>query len=182
MQIAFTPVLGFVAASGTGKTTLLTSLLPYLSQQGLRVGAIKHTHHDFDIDLPGKDSYRLRAAGAKTVSLVSRQRRAVITEKTSIQEPRLIDELRYLESTELDLILVEGFKSEFFPKIELHRSELGHPLLFPDDPNIIAVATDIPIDLPASLVALDINAPNLIAQFIIQWRTLAKPHPALASP
>ena len=116
------PILGFVAASGTGKTTLLTQLIPILKQSGLRIGLIKHSHHDFEIDQPGKDSFRLREAGASSVMLVSRYRRAMITELTPEQELRLDDQLKQFDQTELDLILVEGFKAENFPKIELHRS------------------------------------------------------------
>ena len=160
-------MLGFAAFSGTGKTTLLTYLIPILKQRGLRIGLIKNSHHDFQIDQPGKDSFRLRAAGASPVMLVSAHRRAIITEITPEREPRLDDELKQFDQSELDLILVEGFKAERFPKIELHRPSLNKPLLFPNDPDIIAIASDESLDRPDYLVWLDINQPELIAAFIL---------------
>ncbi len=161
------PLLGFAAFSGTGKTTLLTRLLPLLREQGLRVGVIKHAHHRFDIDQPGKDSHRLRQAGANPVMVVSRKRRAVIHEYPDRGEVNLFDQLPYLGEVELDLILVEGFKHAPIAKIELHRPRLGHPLLFPDDPHVIAVATDAPLAVPCPLPQLDLNRPERIAEFIL---------------
>ncbi|MFZ2405865.1 MAG: molybdopterin-guanine dinucleotide biosynthesis protein B [Methylobacter sp.] len=166
MLSAKVPVLGFAAASGTGKTTLLTRLIPILKQNGLRIGLIKHSHHDFEIDRPGKDSFRLREAGASPVLLVSRYRRAIITEFTPEQEPRLDDQLKQFDQSELDLILVEGFKAEKFPKIELHRPSLGKPLLYPNDPDIIAIATDAVLVTPAYLTQLELSRPERIAEFI----------------
>jgi len=167
MKNAHVPILGFAAFSGTGKTTLLTKLIPLLKNHGLRVALIKHSHHNFEIDKPGKDSYRLREAGATPVMLVSSHRRAIITEFDSIIEPKLDDQLKTLDQSNLDLILVEGFKAEVFPKIELHRPSLGKPLIFPDDPSIIAIATD-GMDLAlSSPTHLDINNPQLIAEFVI---------------
>jgi len=166
MQNARIPVLGFVAASGTGKTTLLTELIPLLKQDGLRIGLIKHSHHDFEIDQPGKDSFRLRKAGASPVMLVSRYRRAIITEFAPEQEPRLDDQLKQVDQSELDLILVEGFRTEQFPKIELHRPSLEKPLLYPNDPDIIAIATDAALDVPDYLPQLELNRPEIIAAFI----------------
>lgn len=163
------PVLGFAAFSGTGKTTLLTQLIPALNLRGLRVGLIKHSHHDFEIDQPGKDSFRLRAAGASPVLLVSKYRRAIITEFSTHAEPTLPEQLKCLEQEELDLILVEGFRDESFPKIELHRSTLDNPLLYPNDPHIIAIASDVELTTPAHLVTLDINRPEQIADFIHQY-------------
>lgn len=161
------PVLGFVAASGTGKTTLLSQLIPLLKQRGLRVGLIKHSHHDFDIDQPGKDSFRLRQAGASPVLLVSQYRRAMITEFTPAEEPRLADQIKQFNQAELDLILVEGFRVERFPKIELHRAELQQPLLYPSDPNIIAIATDVVLETPDYVAQLELNRPETIAAFIL---------------
>jgi molybdopterin-guanine dinucleotide biosynthesis protein B len=167
MQNAKIPILGFAAYSGTGKTTLLTQLIPTLTDRGLRIGLIKHSHHNFQIDQPGKDSFQLRQAGASPVMIVSRDRRAIITEIKPEREPALNEELTHFDQSELDLILVEGFKAEKFPKIELHRASLEKPLLYPDDPNIIALASDCSLQIPDYLVKLDINQPNMIADFIL---------------
>ncbi|CAG1021364.1 Molybdopterin-guanine dinucleotide biosynthesis adapter protein [Patescibacteria group bacterium] len=161
------PIIGFTAASGTGKTTLLTQLIPLLKQRGLRVGLIKHSHHDFEIDYSNKDSFRLRQAGASPVLLVSPYRRVIITETPEHQEPVLNKQLTFLNQSELDLILVEGFKHETFIKIELHRPALNHALLYPNDRHIIAVASDEPIDLPDYLTLLDLNQVAQIADFML---------------
>lgn len=167
MKNAKVPILGFAAASGTGKTALLTQLIPILKAKGLRVGLIKHSHHNIQIDQPGKDSYRLREAGATPVMLVSSHRRAVITEFDTIAEPVLDEQLLAFDQSNLDLILVEGFKQTRFPKIELHRSILSQPMLYPNDPDIVAIASDSAIDLPAAMTLLDLNRPDLIAGFVI---------------
>jgi molybdopterin-guanine dinucleotide biosynthesis protein B len=170
MNNAKVPILGFAAFSGTGKTTLLTQLIPILRAQGIRIGLIKHSHHNIQIDQPGKDSYRLREAGASPVMLVSSHRRALITEFANIKEPVLDDELlAFDQSSGLDLILVEGFKATAFPKIEVHRQELNKPFLYPDDPDIIAVASDVKLELPPNLHWLDLNQPEQVAQFIVQY-------------
>ncbi|RFA31132.1 molybdopterin-guanine dinucleotide biosynthesis protein B [Alkalilimnicola ehrlichii] len=163
---ALKPLLGFAAYSGTGKTTLLRELIPLLTAHGIRLSLIKHAHHNFDIDRPGKDSYELRKAGASQVLVCSAYRTAMVTEHPQPTEPRLADQLARLDQTGTDLILVEGFKSEHFPKIELWRPELGHPPRHPSDPAIVAVATDAPEQLDTSLPILDINAPDAIARFI----------------
>lgn len=168
MLNANVPLLGFAAFSGTGKTTLLAQLIPILKRQGLRVGLIKHGHHDFDIDYPGKDSFRLREAGASPVMIVSSKRRAIITEISPEREPSLDEQLRHFDQSQLDLLLVEGFKAEAFPKIELHRPSLNKPLLYPDDGGIIAIASDAPLPVPNNLPLLDINKPEMIAGFIIR--------------
>ena len=160
------PLLGFAAFSGTGKTTLLTRLIPLLKAEGLRIGLIKHAHHAFDIDHPGKDSYELRRAGATPVMVVSRRRRAIVYEYPDQGEVDLAGQLAYLATADLDLILVEGFKHAPIPKIELHRPSLGKPLLFPDDPHVIAVASDAPLPRPCPLPLLDLNRPRDIADFI----------------
>ncbi|MFI3137505.1 MAG: molybdopterin-guanine dinucleotide biosynthesis protein B [Methylococcaceae bacterium] len=167
MRHAQVPIIGFAAYSGTGKTTLLTQLIPQLKQQGLRVGLIKHSHHSFDIDHPGKDSFRLREAGAATVMLVSSRRRAIMTEFAQATDPDLDEQLSALNQSQLDIILVEGFKQAAFPKIELYRPVLNHPLLYPTDANIIAIATDTPLLTPAHLPVLDINQPLEITRFIL---------------
>ncbi|MCW8946646.1 MAG: molybdopterin-guanine dinucleotide biosynthesis protein B [Sedimenticola sp.] len=169
-MIAFPlPLIGFSAFSGTGKTTLLTRLLPLLKQQGFRVGAIKHAHHRFEIDHPHKDSYRLRKSGADQMLVASRNCIAMITEREDQQaEPELADLLKALDSSTLDLVLVEGFKREHFPKIELHRPSLGKKLLYPDDPNIIAIATDDRLSTtPCHIPVLDLNNPSEIIAFLI---------------
>ena len=168
MQHAYIPILGFAAFSGTGKTTLLAQIIPLLKQQGLRIALIKHSHHNFQIDQPGKDSFRLRQAGATPVMLISSHRRAIITEFASVQEPKLDDQLKLFDQAELDLILVEGFKSEAFPKIELHRAIMNKPLLYPNDPNIIAIASDTQLLTPDRISQLDINQPNMIVEFILK--------------
>jgi molybdopterin-guanine dinucleotide biosynthesis adapter protein len=168
MKNAKVPVLGFAAFSGTGKTTLLAQLIPLLKAHGLRIGLIKHSHHNIQIDQPGKDSFRLREAGASPVMLVSSHRRAIITEFQTVAEPVLDEQLLAFDQSGLDLILVEGFKATRFPKIELHRPSLNKPLLYPNDLSIIAIASDSPLNIPASvLVQLDIKRPKQIADFII---------------
>jgi len=163
------PIIGFCAWSGTGKTTLLTKLLPILVAQGLRVAVVKHAHHNFDIDHPGKDSFELREAGASQMLITSRKRMAIITEfEEDRAEPSLRDALDQLNMQQLDLILVEGFKHESYPKIELHRPELKKPLMFPDDPNIIAIASDAAIIENRNILPkLNLNNPQQIAQFIV---------------
>lgn len=167
------PLLGFCAyGSGIGKTTLLTSLIPVLTAHGLRISVIKHAHHSFDIDHPGKDSFRLREAGAVQMLLGSRHRWALMTELSRInngrdKEPALADLLPHIDSTLADLIVVEGFKHEAIPKIEIYRPNLNKPLLANNDDNVIAVASDGAVD--TKLPVLDLNNPQQIAQFILQW-------------
>ncbi|MGY3901349.1 molybdopterin-guanine dinucleotide biosynthesis protein B [Aeromonas lusitana] len=141
------PLLGFVAWSGTGKTTLLEQLIPLLTRRGLRLGVLKHTHHQFDMDKPGKDSYRLRKAGAGQVMAASSLRHALIRE-TPEGEPSFADLLASFDWSRLDLLLIEGFKHEHFPKIELHRAALGRPLMYPSDPDVIALVSDEPHETP----------------------------------
>lgn len=160
------PVIGFCAYSGTGKTRLLKRVLPLLREQGSRVGVIKHTHHDFDIDQPGKDSYELRKAGAAQMLVASGRRWALMVETVGEGDPVLQQMLNRMDQSQLDLIIVEGFKHESFPKIELHRPELGKPLLFPDDPDVIAVASNTPAFYTTDLPLLDIDDPAAIARFI----------------
>ncbi len=161
------PVLGFAAYSGMGKTTLLTKILPILRGHGLRVGVIKHAHHDFDIDTPGKDSYRLRRAGANEMLIASNKRWALMVDRDLSGDPMLAEMLDRLDLTMLDLVLVEGFKHEAIPKIELHRPSLGKPLIFPQDEDVIAVATDGELSRETELPVLDINNIPRIAEFIL---------------
>lgn len=169
----FCPILGFAAFSGTGKTTLLVKILPLLKDCGFRVALIKHAHHDFDIDHPGKDSYELRKAGANPVLIASRQRWALMVEKSG-EEAELGDLLNQLDRAHLDLVLVEGFKHAEYPKIELHRPSLRKPLLYPEDPSIVAIAVDEPLAEVPSIPLLDINSPQDIVDFI-KNRMLTEP-------
>lgn len=166
--MTYPPILGFAAFSGTGKTNLLTELIPLLKQRGLNIGVIKHSHHDFEIDYPGKDSHRLRAAGATPVMIVSPFRRALITEFQPPREMSLLEQLEAFPVSGVDLILVEGFRHESFAKIELHRPSLGKALLYPGDASIIAIASDQPLETPAHLPNLDLNNPAAIAEFVFQ--------------
>lgn len=161
------PVLGFAAWSGTGKTTLLVQLLPRLRAAGLRIGMIKHAHHSFDVDIPGKDSYELRKAGAEQMLVASQRRWALMRELDRPREPALADLLAQLDREKLDLILVEGFRAVAFPKIELHRPSMGKPVLHLQDNSIIAVASDAP--LSTGLPILDLNRPDEIATFVLAW-------------
>ncbi|MET0087501.1 MAG: molybdopterin-guanine dinucleotide biosynthesis protein MobB [Sedimenticola sp.] len=167
MLRAEVPVLGFAAYSGTGKTTLLKQLLPLLRGRGLRVGMIKHAHHDFDIDTPGKDSYELRKAGASEMLIASGKRWALMVDTDGEGDPVLQEMLDRLDQSKLDLVLVEGFKHEAFPKIELHRPALGKPLIFPGDPDVIAVASDDELVCTTELPHLDINDIASIADFVV---------------
>ncbi|END3384517.1 bifunctional molybdopterin-guanine dinucleotide biosynthesis adaptor protein MobB/molybdopterin molybdotransferase MoeA [Vibrio alginolyticus] len=166
------PILGFAAYSGTGKTTLLEALLPKLTEAGLRIGMLKHAHHNFDVDKPGKDSYRLRKAGASQMLIASRNRFALMTET-----PEAEAEFEYLltrfDEDMLDVVLVEGCKNIAFPKIELHREEVGKPWLYPNDENIIAIASDGG-ELDSELPQMNINDLEAIAQFVIQYVQDAK--------
>lgn len=175
MRLHERPVLGCCAFSGTGKTTLLTRLLPLLRERGLRVGVVKHAHHAFDIDHPGKDSHSLRESGASHVVVASARRIASIEERPQRGgEPCLADALARIDAANVDLVLAEGFKAETFPKIELYRPALGKPLLCRRDNNIIAVASDVPIDLPDGVMPLDLNDPETIADFVVEWLELTR--------
>src|SRR3569623_21443 len=137
-------VIGLAGWSGAGKTTLLSRLIPHFNAQGLRVSVIKHAHHQFDVDVPGKDSWRHREAGAAEVLVASTNRWALMHELRGAAEPRLPELLSKLSA--VDLVVVEGFKREPHRKIEVHRAANGKPLLFPDDPGIVAVATDVTVE------------------------------------
>jgi len=175
MRLHERPVLGICAFSGTGKTTLLAKLLPLLRGQGLRLGVVKHAHHDFDIDHPGKDSHTLRESGACQIVIASAKCIASIEERPPRSpKPCLADALARINAANIDLVLAEGFKAETFPKIELHRPSLDKPLLCRQDNNIIAVASDTPMDLPDGVTALDLNDALGIATFINAWLGLMR--------
>lgn len=160
------PCIGFAAYSGTGKTTLLTKLIALFAESNIRTGVIKHAHHSFEIDYPGKDSYRLRMAGASQVLIGSSKRWALISEVS--EDDSLGFYLKNLHQDMLDLILVEGFKPEAIPKIEIHRTVLGHPLLSTDDDSIIAIATDNKAAIHSKLPVFDLDEPGEIVEFIIE--------------
>jgi len=146
-------VIGLAGWSGAGKTTLLTRVIPHLLSEGLRVSVIKHAHHAFDVDVPGKDSWRHREAGAAEVLVSSGKRWALMRELRGAPEPRLPELLATL--SRVDLVVVEGFKSEPHRKIEVHRRANGKPLLFPGDPAISGIATDTAIETALPTAHLD---------------------------
>ncbi|WP_372870548.1 bifunctional molybdopterin-guanine dinucleotide biosynthesis adaptor protein MobB/molybdopterin molybdotransferase MoeA [Shewanella sp.] len=160
------PVLGFCAYSGTGKTTLLLKLIPELNRRGLRLAVIKHAHHDFDVDVPGKDSYELRKAGARQMLVASHVRWALMTEDARDSDPELTHLLEQIEADKVDIVLVEGFKKLALPKVELHRAAHGKPFIHTDDPNILAVACCDDTILPGDTPRLDINNVSNIADFV----------------
>ncbi len=163
------PVLGIAARSGTGKTSLIERLIPALVARGLQVATIKRSHHDFDIDRPGKDSDRMRRAGARQVLLASAHRSALITEGDRRTEPQLPALLLQLDPTALDLVLVEGFRRDPIPKLEVHRRALGQPLLCLEDPCVIAVVTDAPAEIPPGVLALPLEDAGRVAAFVVDW-------------
>ena len=146
-------VIGLAGWSGAGKTTLLTRVIPYLSERGLRVSVIKHAHHAFDVDVPGKDSWRHREAGAAEVLVSSTRRWALMHELRGADEPRLPELLAKL--ARVDLVVIEGFKREPHRKIEVHRAANGKPLLFPDDPGVVGIASDIAVETTLPVAHLD---------------------------
>lgn len=166
-------IFGLAGWSGSGKTTLLTAVMPQLVARGLTVSTIKHAHHEFDIDRPGKDSWRHRQAGAREVMVASSRRWAVMHELRGEPEPPL-DELAARMSP-VDLLLVEGWKHHPHPKIEVHRPSLGKELIFPDDPHVVAIAADDAIAAPIPLLPLGDAA--AVAAFIYEhlgfgsWRS-----------
>lgn len=162
-------VFGFAGWSGSGKTTLIEQVIPLMVARGLRVSIIKHAHHRFDIDKPGKDSWRHREAGASEVLLVSDQRWVLMHELRGEAEPDLHAQLAHLSPC--DLVLVEGFKAVPIPKIEIHRPSVGKPLLYPHNPAIVAVASDDP-ELVTPLPRLNLNDPAAVAEFILHHQGL----------
>lgn len=156
-------VIGFAGWSGSGKTTLIEQVIPLLKAAGKTVSVIKHAHHRVDLDQPGKDSWRHREAGAMEVLVTTDQRWALLHELRDAPEPGIHAHLARMSPC--DLVLVEGFKAAAIPKIEVHRPSVGKALLHPDDPCIIAVASDQPLALP--LPCLDLNDPAAVARFIL---------------
>jgi len=165
-------IFGLAGWSGSGKTTLLAALIPELVAGGLTVSTIKHAHHQFDIDQPGKDSWRHRQAGASEVMVASAKRWAIMRELRDAPEPPL-EEL-VARMSPVDLLLVEGWKRHPHPKLEVHRPSLGKALIYPDDPDVVAIASDEPLAAPIPLLPL--GDAVAIAAFIVdhlgieQWR------------
>ena len=160
---------GFAGWSGSGKTTLIEKLIPRFTARGLRVSLIKHAHHSFDVDHPGKDSYRHRHAGASEVLVTSSRRWVLMHELRGAQEPSFEEQLRHLSPC--DLLIVEGFKHAPIPKLEVWRALTGEPLLHPQDPHIVAVASDTKLE--TKLPLLDLNDDAGIAEFIVKHLELA---------
>jgi len=156
-------VIGIAGFSGSGKTTLIEKMIPVLVRAGLRVSLIKHAHHEFDVDQPGKDSYRHRHAGCVEVLVSSSNRWALMHELRGGAEPTLNEQLKHLSPC--DLVIVEGYKSEPIPKVEVHRREGKTPLLFPRDSHIVAIATDEPLE--TSLPQLPVDDAEAVARFIV---------------
>lgn len=160
-------VFGFCGYSGAGKTTLIEGLIPRFVAQGLKVSLIKHTHHGFDIDQPGKDSWRHREAGAHEVMLLSDQRWVLMHEMRNDPDqppPQLPDMIKHMSPC--DLLILEGFKSSPWDKIEVHRVANGKPLIWPEAPGLVAVVSDQAVDCP--LPQLDINDHTAVAAFVLQ--------------
>jgi len=160
---------GFAGWSGSGKTTLIEKVIPRFVKRGLRVSLIKHAHHTFDVDHPGKDSYRHRHAGATEVLVTSSRRWVLMHELRGAQEPSFDEQVKHFPPC--DLLIVEGFKHAPIPKLEVWRAETGEGLLHPQDPHIVAVASDAKVD--TMLPLLDINDDAGIAEFILKHLKLA---------
>jgi molybdopterin-guanine dinucleotide biosynthesis adapter protein len=160
-------VIGFSGFSGSGKTTLIEKLIGHMRAAGNRVSVVKHAHHEFDVDRKGKDSYRHRKAGAFEIVVASHQRLALIREYEASTEPTVYQLLA--ELSECDWALVEGFKHAGLPKIEIWRAETGEPVRYPDDPNVVAIATDTPdqLPVPTTLPLIDLNNPQAVADFLL---------------
>ena len=169
------PVVGFVGASGSGKTTLITAVLPLLRAEGVRVAVLKHAHCGFDMDRPGKDSYRVREAGASEVLIASRSRWAHLGElEDGLDEPPFRALLERFDPARVDLVLAEGFAREAYPKIEVYRPALGEPpRCWPGDPMVIAVATDAPLAVARPVRRLDLNAPGELVGLLLEYRVEA---------
>jgi molybdopterin-guanine dinucleotide biosynthesis protein B len=158
-------IFGLAGWSGAGKTTLIRRLIPRLVEDGLSVSTLKHAHHNFDVDQPGKDSWEHRQAGARQVLVASRVRWALMSELRDAPEPGLEDLLTRLDP--VDLVLVEGYKRDAHPKLEVWRAANGKPPIFPDDPTVIALATDA-APPGAALPVLDLDDIPAIARFVAE--------------
>jgi molybdopterin-guanine dinucleotide biosynthesis protein B len=162
-------IFGFTGFSGSGKTTLLEQMIPLFVQKGLRVSLIKHAHHQFDVDQPGKDSYRHRQAGCSEVMLVSGTRWALMHELRDEAEPSLDEQIARMSPC--DLLLIEGYKNSDLPKIEIHRPDHVEEMLYPGH-SVVAVASDVALEL--SVPVLDLNSPPAIVDFVLNYTGLNK--------
>jgi molybdopterin-guanine dinucleotide biosynthesis adapter protein len=162
-------VIGFAGWSGSGKTTLIEQLIPWFAAKGLRVSVIKHAHHRFDVDTPGKDSYRHRHAGATEVLITSSRRWVLMHELRGDAEPTLEEQLGQLSPC--DLVLVEGFKQAGIAKIEVFRPALQEPMLAPGDSHIVAIASDAALD--AAVPVLNLNDPPAVGEFVLKFLKLS---------
>lgn len=162
-------IFGFAGYSGSGKTTLIEKLIPLVTQRGLKVSLVKHAHHTFDVDTPGKDSYRHRHAGCSEILITSSRRWVLMHELRGRPEPGLAEHINHISPC--DLLLVEGFKHEHIPKLEVFRAEVGEPLLHPNDGNIIAIASDQRLE--TKLPQFDLNDVGKIADFMLKHVGLA---------
>jgi molybdopterin-guanine dinucleotide biosynthesis protein B len=158
-------IIGLAGWSGSGKTTLVTKVIPRLRARGLEISTLKHAHHAFDVDQPGKDSHRHRMAGATEVLVASGSRWALVHELRGTPEPPLAALLQKLAP--VDLVLIEGYKRERHPKLEIYRAAVGKPLLYPDDPAIVAVASDEPLPR-AGIPVVDLDDIERIADILIR--------------
>jgi molybdopterin-guanine dinucleotide biosynthesis adapter protein len=161
-------IFGFAGWSGSGKTTLIEQLIPRFVKRGLKVSMIKHAHHSFDVDQPGKDSYRHRAAGCSEVMVVSNLRWVLMHELRGEPEPTLEEQIERVSPC--DLLLVEGHKRHPLPKLEVWRKENGKPLLHPTDPHIVAIASDVPVD--TKLPRFDLGDYDGIEGFVLSFNGL----------
>jgi len=158
-------IIGLAGWSGSGKTTLITKLIPHLIGRGVTVSTLKHAHHGFDLDQPGKDSFFHRAAGATEVIISSAKRWAILHELR--EEPEWDLRTLVAKMSRVDLVLVEGFKRDAFPKLEIHRAANGKPLIHPDDPHIVAIASDVPLP-QARIPVIDLNEIEAIADLLLK--------------
>ena len=157
-------IIGLAGWSGSGKTTLVTKLIPRLIARGLRVSTLKHAHHGFDLDQPGKDSFMHRTAGATEVIISSSRRWAILHELRDEPEWDLRDLVAKISP--VDLVLVEGYKRDAFPKLEIHRAENGKPLIHPEDPHVVAIASDVALP-QAKVPVIDLNDIEAIADVLL---------------
>ena len=160
-----TRIIGLAGWSGSGKTTLITKLIPRLIARGVKVSTLKHAHHGFDLDQPGKDSFFHRAAGATEVVISSAKRWAILHELREEAEWDL--GALVAKMSPVDLVLVEGFKRDAFPKLEIHRAANGKPLIHPQDPHVVGLATDVVLP-GVKIPVIDLNNVELIGDFLLK--------------